>query len=641
MTFSYREDIDWLRAIAVLAVVAFHFEAGVYGGFVGVDIFFVISGYLITGIIQAELKNGTFSFAQFYERRVRRLLPALYVMVALSAVPSFHYLLSSERAEFFRSAAAVVTFTSNVFFWFRTGYFDPAASEKPLLHTWSLAVEEQFYLVLPVALWALWLAARGRRFAWPALLVGLALASFALSIWLMKSGRSATAFFLSPPRAWEFLIGGIVAAEGFPAPRLALTRSVARGAALIMLAIAIFGLRQGPGFPGFDALTPCVGAALFIWSGIGVPSVSRPAYAPLGTVRFFGLISYSLYLWHWPLFIFAHFAKDGLVLDAADKLVLFGVTVAIAFLSWRFVERPFRARTLVPTRRGAFAVAGVASVCLLVVGALGFALGGMPSSADRIARQLESYQSYDYSSLYRSGTCFRPNGGVFGADCLSLAAGKTNWLLWGDSFAAHYYHGLRKVADQREIHLLQATQAACMPTLNAPAQGDLSCRSFAAQMDAFLRDHKVDLVIMSADWLEYGRGSRFDGMTADLAQTIAALEEKGMAVALLGPSVQFRARLPSILIRARLREETVRPEDSVLPNVFSFDRRMEQALPHTTTFSFVSVVDAVCPAQRCPLMIGEGVPFSFDHAHLTAEGSVFVADRIAPLLAPEKTRIPE
>ena len=641
MTFQYREDINWLRAIAVLAVVAFHFEAPVHGGFVGVDIFFVISGYLITGIIQAELKTGTFSFARFYERRVRRLLPALYVMVVLSVIPSFHYLLTSERAEFFRSAASVVTFTSNFFFWFWTGYFDAAAAEKPLLHTWSLAVEEQFYLVLPVALWALWLAARGRRFALPALLGVLSLASFALSIWLMKSGRSATAFFLSPPRAWEFLIGGLVAIEGLPVPRHALVRAIARGTALVMLAIAIFGLRQGPGFPGFHALTPCIGAALFIWSGIGAPSVSRPPYAPLETVRFFGLISYSLYLWHWPLFTFAHFAKNGLVLDATDKLVLFGITVAVSYLSWRFVEQPFRGRTLLPTRRGAFAVAGVASICLLAAGALGLVLGRTPSSADRIARELEAYHSYDYSALYRSGICFGPNGGVFGPACLSLAAGKTNWLLWGDSFAAHYYHGLRTVADRREINLLQATQAACMPTLDAAAQGDVSCRLFATQMDAFFRDRKVDLVIISADWLEYGRGSRFDGMIADLTRTIAALSDKGVAVALLGPSVQFRARLPSILIRAHLREESARPEDFVLPNIFSFDRRMEQALPHVTAFSFVSVVDAVCPAQRCPLLVGEEIPLAFDHAHLTAEGSVFVADKIAPLLGPRKTRISE
>src|SRR5947209_17747427 len=180
MTSQYREDIDWLRAIAVLSVVAFHFEApAVFGGFVGVDIFFVISGYLITGIIQSEVRSGTFSFARFYERRVRRLLPALYTMVALTAIPSFHYFLTSERLEFFRSIAAVVTFTSNFFFWFQSGYFDHAAVEKPLLHTWSLAVEEQFYLALPLLLWALLRLVRGSRIALPMMLGVLCLGSFA------------------------------------------------------------------------------------------------------------------------------------------------------------------------------------------------------------------------------------------------------------------------------------------------------------------------------------------------------------------------------------------------------------------------------------------------------------------------------
>jgi len=238
---DYREDIDWLRAIAVLAVVAFHFEMpAVFGGFVGVDIFFVISGYLITGIIQSEVKSGTFSFVQFYERRVRRLLPALYTMVALTTIPSFHYLLTSERSEFFRSVAAVVTFTSNFFFWFQTGYFDHAAVEKPLLHTWSLAVEEQFYLALPLLLWVLLRFARGGRFALPVALAALTIVSFALSVWLMRTDRSANAFFMSPPRAWEFLIGGIIAVEGFPVLRFGLVHAIARGIALVLLAIPIY-----------------------------------------------------------------------------------------------------------------------------------------------------------------------------------------------------------------------------------------------------------------------------------------------------------------------------------------------------------------------------------------------------------------
>ena len=629
---EYREDIDWLRAIAVLAVVAFHFEVpAVFGGFAGVDIFFVISGYLITGIIWSEIASGGFSFARFYERRVRRLLPALYVMVALTAIPSFHFLLTSERAEFLRSAAAVVTFTSNFFFWFQTGYFDHAAVEKPLLHTWSLAVEEQFYLALPLMLWGLARAARGRRLALPVMLGVLGLASFALSIWLMNSDRSANAFFMSPPRAWEFLIGGLIATPGFPPLRQALARQIARTIALVVIAIPIFSLRQGPGFPGFNALAPCIGATVFIWSGIGVAPRKRSATSPLHLAKFFGQISYSLYLWHWPLFTFARFSKSSLVLDGFDKVVLFALTVLISYLSWRFVEQPFRERTLAPTRQAAFRIAGLASVALLVGSAFGLAFSRTPSEADRTALQLESYNAYRYQPLYRAGRCFAPASGVFGDSCLALAIGKTNVLLWGDSFAAHYFHGLGATADQQSVNILQATQAACMPTLNAAAQGNASCRSFASQMDTFFRGHTPDLVVMSGDWLEYARPPRFDGMIADLKQTISGLHERGIAVVLLGPAVQFRARLPSMLMRAHLRQVEPRPEDFVLPDIFALDQLMKEALPAQAKFSYISVVDTVCPARQCPLTVDGGIPLSWDHAHLTAEGSSYVMARIAPI----------
>jgi peptidoglycan/LPS O-acetylase OafA/YrhL len=630
---DYREDIDWLRAIAVLAVVAFHFEApAVFGGFVGVDIFFVISGYLITGIIQSEVQGGTFSFAGFYERRVRRLLPALYAMVALTAIPSFHYLLTSERSEFFRSIAAVVTFTSNFFFWFQTGYFDHAAVEKPLLHTWSLAVEEQFYLALPLLLWGLLRFVRGSRIALPIILGVLGLASFALAIWLMQTDRSANAFFMSPPRAWEFLIGGLVATPGFPVLRHALTQKIARGIALLLLAIPIFSLRQGPGFPGFNALAPCIGAAMFIWSGIGVPTQKRSPTSPFNIAKFFGQISYSLYLWHWPLFTFARFSKSSLVLDAVDKSALFALTVAISFLSWRFVEQPFRRGILAPTRRAAFRVAGLATLLLLAGSAIGIVFSRSPSDADRVALQLESYNTYPYQPLYRFGSCFAPASGVLDDGCLAFAPGKTNVLLWGDSLAAHYYHGLSKVVDPQIVNILQATQAACMPTFNAAVQGTESCRRFAGRMSAFFRDRKPDLVILSADWLEYSRPPRFDGMIADLRQTIATLNQADIAVALLGPAVQFRSRLPSMLMRAHLRHADISPDDFVLSDIFSLDQMMKAALPASKRFSFVSVVDALCPARQCPVTIDGGIPLAWDHAHLTAEGSVYVTGRLLPML---------
>ncbi|HXN70588.1 MAG TPA: acyltransferase family protein, partial [Bradyrhizobium sp.] len=433
-----------------------------------------------------------------------------------------------------------------------------------------------------------------------------------------------------------FLIGALVATRGFPVLRNALAQQIARGFALVLIAIPVFSLRQGPGFPGFNALTPCIGAAMFLWSGIGVPTQTRSRYSPLTIVKFFGQISYSLYLWHWPLFTFARFSKSSLVLDASDKVLLFTLAVLISYLSWRFVDQPFRLKSLAPARGAAFRFAGLATAVLLASSAGGIIRSRTPSDADRAALQLEAYNAYNYQPLYRFGKCFVPESGVFGDSCLALATGKTNWLLWGDSLAAHYFHGLHTTTDPQTINILQATQAACMPTLNAAAQGNASCRRFAAQMDDFFGGRKPDLVIMSADWLEYARPPRFDGMIADLKQTISRLNDLGMSVVLLGPAVQFRSRLPSMLMRAHLRLIDPRPDDFVLPDIFALDENMKAALPAREKFTYVSVLDAVCPARQCPLTVDGGIPLAWDHAHLTAEGSVYVMGRVVPMLGLKK-----
>jgi hypothetical protein len=359
--------------------------------------------------------------------------------------------------------------------------------------------------------------------------------------------------------------------------------------------------------------------------------LKRAVYAPLNLVRFFGQISYSLYLWHWPMFTFARFSRDSLALDASEKLALFGLTVLISYLSWRYLEQPFRTRTVAPTRRMAFGLAGAASLVLLAGGSVGLSLSRTPSDADRAALALESFSAYDYQPLYRWGTCFTPDNGVFADSCLALAPGKSNWLLWGDSLAAHYFFGLRKVTDPQTVNILQADQAACMPTFNATL-GHAACHELAAQMNTFFRDRRPDLVIMSADWLEYGRRSRFDGMIADLRQTISRLNGLGIAVAVLGPSIQFKARLPSMLMRAHLRGIEPHPEDFLLPDVPYMDQKMKAALPDQAKFAYVSVLDAICPAEKCPIMIDNGVPLSWDHAHLTAEGSAYVMERVTKLI---------
>jgi hypothetical protein len=289
----------------------------------------------------------------------------------------------------------------------------------------------------------------------------------------------------------------------------------------------------------------------------------------------------------------------------------------------------------VPTRRAAFAVASLTTVILLAGSAGGFLVSRTPSDADRVALQLESYNAYDYQPLYRHGDCFAPSGGVFGDGCLRIAPDKTNVLLWGDSLAAHYLHGLSAAADPRATNILQATQPACMPTLTVN-QGIAFCRSFAGQMQAFFSDHKPSLVSLSADWLEYARPPRFDGMIADLRETIAALNASGIAVVLLGPAVQFRSRLPSMLMRAHLRQVEAVPSDFVLPDIFPLDGEMRAALPPHDKFAYISVLDAICPARQCPLTLPGGIPISWDHAHLTAEGSVYVMQRLAPMLRLKK-----
>jgi hypothetical protein len=375
---------------------------------------------------------------------------------------------------------------------------------------------------------------------------------------------------------------------------------------------------------------PCIGAAVFIWSGIGVPTQKRSWYSHHNIVRFFGQISYSLYLWHWPLFTFARFSKTSLVLDPFDKVALFALTVAISYLSWRYVEQPFRRRSLAPTRSAAFRIAGLATAALLVASAGIIVISQTPSGADLDAKVLDFYNTHD--PRYRDRGCFTLGGERFGDACLALVPEKTNLLLWGDSLAAHYYDGLGKIADAQAVNILQATQAACMPTLNTALQGNASCLSFAGQMEAFFRDRKPDRVILSADWLEYARPPRFDGMIVDLKQTISRLNGLGVSVVLLGPAVQFRTRLPSMLMRAQLRHIDPRPEDLVLPHIFLLDRMMKSEFPAHDKFSYVLVLDAICPARQCPLTIDGGIPLAWDYAHLTPEGSVYVMDALAPML---------
>jgi peptidoglycan/LPS O-acetylase OafA/YrhL len=635
MTLTFREDIERLRGLAVLSVVLFHFETpGINGGFVGVDFFFVISGYLITQIIQTEMRDGTFSFARFYERRLRRLLPPLYVMILIVSLPAFHYLLTSERISFFQSIASAVTFTSNIFFWSQSGYFDRTAVEKPLLHTWSLSVEEQFYLVFPVLIWAiLRFGGHGRRsnFLMFAAMLAAIVLSFSLGIWLLQWSE-ASAFYMSPARAWEFLVGAIIAVDALPVLRGRRAQWLAQAIAYIALLVPIFGLRQL--YTGFNVLAPCLGAGLFIWSGSAMPAVTHRSWlSPLNLFRFLGRISYSLYLWHWPLFTFARFSKTDLTLTPIEKVLLFAITIAISYLSWKYVERPFRRRLFFPTQRSAFVAAVVSSISLVLISGDGMLIKMPDDALDRKLSRLDAFNNFDPEEAYRTGICFIEDlkRYIDTATCLTSVSGKTNVLLWGNSHGAHYYPGLAKFVENQPINLMQATAAGCMPTLRIAPNANALCKPFYETLAPWFDANKPDIVFMSSDWMDHGRSSRFDSMIEEIRSTIATLTARGTRVILLGPSVQFKAVLPSLLIRAILRHVNLQQaaRDMVRPDIFSFDARMRAALPSSDRFTYVSVVDAVCPNRECPVMVANDVPLVWDYGHLTIEGSNFVIEKLA------------
>ena len=332
----YRRDIDGLRALAVLPVVFFHLGWGAPGGFVGVDVFFVISGFLIGSIVIREIETGTFSLLRFWERRVRRILPALTVVVIATAIAGIVWMIPDHLEELGKSIMAQPALVANVYFWQESGYFETAAEYQPLLQTWSLAVEEQFYLFFPLVM--ILLFKLGRRGAFIGVL-SLIAASLAWSIIGTKAYPSL-AFYLLPSRIWELDLGVILALLQIKRERPRWVNETLSWGGIACILVAVFTFDLNTPFPGYTALLPCLGAAFVIF-GNAQGATSSVAFLGWGPIRFIGLISYSLYLWHWPLIVFARYQSSG-ELSSSTKGAILVLSLVLAILSWRFVERPFR-----------------------------------------------------------------------------------------------------------------------------------------------------------------------------------------------------------------------------------------------------------------------------------------------------------
>ncbi len=468
---QYRADIDGLRALAVVAVVLGHAHVtGFAGGFVGVDVFFVISGFLITSILVKEARGGTFSLLRFYERRARRIFPALFCMLGFAAVAAWWRLPADEFAAFGRGVVATTFFVSNFLFWCETGYFDLAAEERPLLHTWSLAVEEQFYLLFPLAVW--WttrhLAGRFALWLWPVMA-----ASFALAVWGVEAHPKA-AFYLAPTRAWELLAGSALALRLVPLPRTHSLREMVAALGVLCIATSVVFYSKDTPFPGVNAVLPCLGAALVIHAGLAGPTLASRLLS-LKPIVFVGLISYSLYLWHWPLLVFArHWSPDPL--SPGMTLGVIAVSFVAAVLSWRFVEQPFRRSHSVRegfawSQRSIFSGSALASSACVVFGLGIVASSGVPSRFPDVAVMIEGSRGEGVLELDACDAARQSFDEII-EHCSFGKEGGENIVVWGDSHALSWLPVFTRFAESTGAGGVLMTTPGCASLVGAFRRDD-------------------------------------------------------------------------------------------------------------------------------------------------------------------------
>jgi peptidoglycan/LPS O-acetylase OafA/YrhL len=624
----YRPEIDILRAIAVLFVIAAHLGLhNMAGGYTGVDIFFVISGFLITRQVCQDIESGDFSFAAFYERRIRRIIPALYAVIFVSTLLSIMILLPSELEEFSKSALFTVVFGSNIFFWRAAGYFAEPALEMPLLHTWSLGVEEQFYIIFPLATFAFASFGKVRWVPWFA--IGAA-ASFGLNVWSVGQYPEA-AFYLPAGRAWEFLIGSILAVGRLPLVTRDIHKAGVNIAGLLLIILPFFLFDESTPFPGLAAVPSCLGAALFIWGHSD--SNNKLLSLPIFEIPFFfGMISYSLYLWHWPVIVFyrKYYGISAQAhITSLETIILFVAMVGLAYGSFRFIEQPIRNRVIISTRTTLLAATGMASICIAAPAAVGILSHGFPSRVDPQVAAIAKYLDYPFGPYFRAGVCFLSQDASFSDlhdECTLIDPKKHNILIWGDSAAAGYVYGFQAAAKKYDLQILQATEAGCPPLLVPAVKLLANCRVFNSGVQSLIEQKPPDALVLSAHW-----------QAKEQSYLIASLEiliRQGIPVFVLGAPITYIDRLPHLLAQfAASGLERFKSRDYLDNEVFDVEAKMKDQVANIPGVTFVSILNNVCARNECPPLVDGMVPLQFDRFHLTAPGSAFVVGKIAPIIA--------
>ncbi|SFD26837.1 acyltransferase family protein [Tropicimonas isoalkanivorans] len=609
---KYRPEVDGLRAVAVLPVILFHAGFQVFsGGFVGVDVFFVISGYLITSILIGELEAGNFSIVRFYERRARRILPALYT-VLLVCVPFAILLMNPYQVQkFFESVTSVIFFVSNVFFWRQHGYFAEASELQPLLHTWSLAVEEQYYLLFPIFLWIVWRFGRSRVF-WSLAVVSFL--SFLICEWGWRNKPDAN-FFLAPSRAWELLAGSIAAL--ILAGRPQRSSNLASGLGLALILFSIFNFSYTTPFPSFYTLAPVVGTALIILFADRQTWVfSILASRPLVGV---GMISYSAYLWHQPLFAFAriHTSMEPSRILMATLALL---SLVLAYLTWRWVEQPFRKKghgALFPTRRRVFLASAAGSVVFVAI-----SMGAIQSKGNIFnrfdPRVVEMMDVTEFQDL-----TWKAKRDLNMANFQSQD--RTKILVIGDSTSGDLLNGLIATLGDTSEFSSVTIQVGCgnlyiergIIDLHPDAFRAWQCGSSASYFDQSVQSliSEADVVFVASLWFDF----EAELMEKSWARLVEEFGDKFVAVG--AKSIDFDA------------SEIMRAEYAELDGIeFAPQERTTEVnlrISEVVGDRFVDPLGPLCGETGCRIYkAGEGLIF-YDDAHTTAYGSRLLGAEVA------------
>lgn len=655
----YRADIDGLRAVAVAAVLLYHFQVGALaGGFLGVDVFFVISGFLITGIILPAVQNNTFTFSGFYKKRVLRIFPLFAVVLACCFAAGMLILSLKEFRQFSQDAAYAALGVSNIHFFLHTGYFDLAAKAKPLLHTWSLGVEEQFYFCLPVLL--VMLRARSVRFR-TAVLGGLAACSLTA---MLVTGRTApdAAFYLLPFRAWELLAGALLAMHtgAVHAGRgsLALRQAVSLGGAALIGSGMVYATPAM--HPGWVTLLPVAGTCAVIWGAHDSRTLVNRLLS-LSAMRFTGRISYSLYLWHWPVLVFGVMLGGPLTPQRTAVMLMF--CVVLSWLSWRYVEQPARHSERLLSGWRPVQVFVPVLLLLVAAGITGFATKGLPQRLTAQGRQMETLRAFkntDVQPEKLTVAAMTPLGG---------GSGHPDFIVWGDSHAEHLYPLFVRLAQRYGLHGLMATHSNTIPSLNVQLgeQYDAAVQ-FNRKMLEAVRATGVRHVILAARWQGYLAARMLqDGspvppdrtagaVFASVGRLTADLRAMGCTVWLV-EDVPGHAFSALDELQRPLRPSNAGEFESTAAAAADKGRAVVERFLDGQAAAGVQVVRtrALFLSGDRYLAVRGGVPLYRDTNHLSAPGALLlegalwpvlaqigtdraVAHRTAPVLAPQNSR---